>query len=288
MGNCPMQAKKAQNVVSATPARYRMLGWVRRRSQCSKSAIWFRFDAKEFSQYTGLSIRAVRYALNQLRDDPDRYGFHWRTVFNRARGLKGSWEVLFAASERLKWDREPLFRDREGKDRHIRKGLNWGIIKPNLPQKPRSECNPYKGRDTSYLSREYTPRRGRDRGEISPEGRKRLWAKAAAMARRLKNEHWDNCKVEWEFHSTRKFCFWAIFEGFEENQIREAYGHALTRFHATATDIKKIFNPSSTAKRARKFLVEHDGSRRERIPKFYAFREKLRKMLAETFIPLEC
>jgi len=314
---------KSSTSCGHAPAIYRILGWLSRRAEKNPQCFWFRFDAAEFSEVSGVSIRQVRNVMNQLRANPEKFGFHWRTAFNRSRGARGSWEVLFGPAERLRWDREPLFRDRTGRSRHIRKGQREKTVMsaheplktsrvstkkgqcPSCgPQKPggsapfqadvrsgtkrRSECNPYR-EGLSESQQRHTPRASRDCGEVSPEGKKRLWRKAAAMSRRLSYHHWDSCRVQWKFTPARAFAYGAILAGHEEDEIRRCYQSALDECHGIAVDMGKYFNISSTIKRGRKRLARDGRSRDARLTEFYKTRaivaEQVRKSFAEANAP---
>lgn len=297
-----MQEEKSQYRGPAARTDYRILGWCRRRIRMNPGQVWFRFNAAEFHDSTGVSLRSIRYALNRLRAQEGPLEF--RTLFDRSIGKRGAWVVLYADPSRLKFDREPLHRDRAGKPRHVRRQLSVpkDEIPPTFSRKDESHgfvsrsgsrsgsrstmdqggevsATPIEGRDTSYLSRVETPPRTGRGGVFALE------RFAAAMARRLEREHWDNCKVDWEFVAVRDFCLRWCREGFEEEEIRRAYDRHLHQMHMMATDLglnegnpRKRFRPTSTVKRASATLarIAKQTTRGERVRRFYRNRNALR------------
>ncbi len=271
---------QANYTATSTPVRQRLAGWCRRRANRSRRAIWVRIDAAEFVEWTGVSLRSVRYALARLREDGGE--FAWRTVFDRTIGRKGAWTVLCALRSRLQYDREPLHRDREGRTRHLRESLRGKAIIP--PVSPGSECNPYYRRDTSYLSREETRPQGAGNRVVAPvgDGKQRLLRFASGVARRLEREHWDTCRVRWQFAPARALCFDAARDGWTESEIRRIYGIALLRAHSIAVDCRKwSFNLASTLTEARAIIARDQRTRRERVIEFYrAQRDRHQKVIA--------
>lgn len=82
------------------------------------------FDGKEFAEFTGASIRMVRYAVRNLRDNDETFRF--RTVFNHDAGAKGSWRLLVALAKHAD---EPIPTDGDGRDRHARQELRKSGLK---------------------------------------------------------------------------------------------------------------------------------------------------------------
>ena len=274
-----MQEEKSQYLGPRASTDRRILGWCRRRIRLNKRQIWFRFDTGDFHETTGCSIRSIRYALKSLRDDEEG-PLKFRTVFDRSIGPKGAWSVLYASRERLRYDREPLHRDREDRPRHVRPRLRESEV----------SATPIYRRDTSYLSRVETPSKSRGSGVLSRSGEKRLRGAAGGIARRLEKHHWDNCKVDWEFVPLRGFVFRWLREGLDEAEISKAYDAALHWAHMMATDIglndgnhHHRFNVSSTIKRAGKALaqVAAKTDRDERIRKWYRDRNQMRAQIRE-------
>ena len=101
-----------------------------------------RVDLGEFCDFTGLSLRTARYALNRIRDDQGSHGLRFRTLWKHRPGRRGSWQVLASATDQLMFDGEPLFRSEDGRARHVRPSLRE---KPITPEK-RSREMPPRGR----------------------------------------------------------------------------------------------------------------------------------------------
>lgn len=214
-----------------SPSHDRLLGWLRRRIASARRRVWLEVDVVEFCQFCGLSERTGRYALEKLRSDEGN-GLRFRTVYNREHGKKGAWRVLVADERRLKYDCEPLHRDRRDLPRHLREKLTGGKIRasyvaptgrPDAGEgddtgdameavestgESGSPCNPIMGRISfgnsavkintagAESSDERQPWKHRWRRKtITPEGERRLRRKAAAIVRRLESLWWDNCKV---------------------------------------------------------------------------------------------
>jgi hypothetical protein len=212
----------------------RLAGWIRARLRSAPSRIWLEVNVVEFCEFVGLSERTGRYALERLRGEAEDRGLKFRTIFKREHGRKGAWRVLVSEDRRLDYDREPLFRDRAGKDRHLREKMTGDELRPEKhplridAERPGgdregdhsgeaveavgagsgagSPCNPYRGGFLSETQQQnkhpaacgessVEARRWRPGGDLSAKGRSRLRAKAGAMTRRLGDLWWDNTKV---------------------------------------------------------------------------------------------
>lgn len=216
-----------------SPSHERLAGWIRARLRSAPSKIWLEVDVVEFVQFVGLSERTGRYALERLRSEAEDRGLKFRTVFDREHGAKGAWRVLVSEERRLDYDREPLFRDRTGRSRHLRPkmtgeelraakqahrinagepgGIGQGDHSGEVVEaagarfEARSPCNSYKGGFPSETQQQnkhpasggssVEARRWRPGGDLSAVGRSRLRAKAGAITRRLGALWWDNVKV---------------------------------------------------------------------------------------------
>jgi hypothetical protein len=113
-----------------SPSHERLAGWIRARLRSAPSRIWLEVNVVEFCEFVGLSERTGRYALERLRGEAEDRGLKFRTVFKREHGRKGAWRVLVSEDRRLDYDREPLFRDRAGKDRHLREKMTGDELRP--------------------------------------------------------------------------------------------------------------------------------------------------------------
>lgn len=216
-----------------SPSHERLAGWIRARLRSAPSRIWLEVDVVEFVQFVGLSERTGRYALERLRSEAEDRGLKFRTVFDREHGAKGAWRVLVSEERRLDYDREPLFRDRGGRSRHLRDKMTGEELRPGKQahridagepeggwqgdhsgaaveaagarSEARSPCNSYKGgfpTETQQQNKHagnggssVEARRWRPGRDLSAVGRSRLRAKAGAMTRRLGALWWDNVKV---------------------------------------------------------------------------------------------
>lgn len=307
MGFRALQVENRKISRSNAPAIYRVLGFIARRARVNPSRFWFRFDAAEISDVLGISLRTVRTVKAKLEANPETYGYHWRTVFNHGHGSKGSWGIVYGPADRLKWDKEPLFNSVDGKPRHLRFNQRADTLSTptrkgpgaiGIPDSQRhgapadepgevqaggsgtraiasdsrtinkpegSECSPYK-REAMPLSRD-TPWRGC--GDVSAAGKRRLWAKAAAVGRRLEEFHWQFQRVDFSFLAARRLAFESILAGFLESEIRAAYERAIWEAAGYASDIGKQFNASSTIIRARRRLDADQRTRNERMNRFY-------------------
>ena len=135
-------------IPAAAPAHRRLLGWIRHRIRSAPSAIWIRVDLADFCEATGVSLRAARYALNQLRDDQERHRLKIRTVWRHRAGRRGHWQVIASGTDQLLFDQEPLFRSDNGKTRHVRPHLREKPIEAEkrphrIAQDGRSGIEPY-------------------------------------------------------------------------------------------------------------------------------------------------
>jgi len=269
-----MQEENTHYVAPPAPAKHRILGWCRRRIRKNPGQIWHRFNTGEFHEFTGIPIRTIRRGLRELREHSGAE-LTWRVLFDRSVGEKGAWVIIYASTSNLIHDCEPLFWDRKGLPRHVRAHQSGEVIAPPERRKkpvnnsdsesisePEEGATPIEKRDTSYLSRRYTlPLRGGS-VDISPAGRKRLEAKAYAIARRLAWKHWDNCKVEWEIHPIRAIVYEFMRSGWSEERITTVYDRILHECHMLATDIghnegkpaEVFFNPAPVLVRMRKSL----------------------------------
>ena len=83
---------------------------------------------------------------------------------------------------------------------------------------------------------------------------KKKRAKAHAIKRKLKDLHWDNCKVRFDEGVVFTFADWAVNSGFLEADIIAAYDRALHLNHGQATDCEKVWDTGSTVHDARQTL----------------------------------
>jgi len=244
-------------MTTSSRVRNRVAGWIKSRFTRQPAANWIVFDGHEFSEYTGVSIRSVRYAVRELRDHPESE-FTFRTVFDHDAGEKGAWKLLVALEERLR-NSEPMDTDRQGRRRHVRDELRGSECKPNI-------------REGSYATQH----------TLSPEGEKRLRLKAKCIARRLEFVHWDNCKVDHEFNVALGYVFGCLKDGWSEDQIATAYRIGVQRMHGTATDLGVRFGPGSAINRARRYLDASGGTPEGRMRDFYLERRKIGELVRES------
>jgi hypothetical protein len=105
--------------------------------------------------------------------------------------------------------------------------------------------------------------------------RSRLARKAFSLLSRLRECHYDNCKVRFASRTAYRYARRALQDGHHQTRIVGCYEAALFICHGFAVDraahIGKVvyFNPSSTVSKARKLLAKDGLSRTERIKKWY-------------------
>lgn len=226
-------------------------------------------DVVEFCEFCGLSERTGRYALERLRSEAEDRGLKFRTVFKREHGAKGAWRVLVSEERRLDYDREPLFRDRGGRSRHLRPKMteeelraenhghriavegrgdgggshHSGALVGSLEsrQEAGSPCNSYKGGFPSEIqqkTKHTVPGGSSDESRAGPrwepremtgKGRSRLRAKAGAITRRLSALWWDNCKVEEPVGDARSGLAGFVFRHLVEGRSEAAIRSAIDK-----------------------------------------------------------
>jgi len=109
-----------------------------------------------------------------------------------------------------------------------------------------TECNHYRGQPT--VGRDTTPPL-RNLKPSTPQIRL-----AHVIKRDLEVLHWDNCKVDYAPGMAFVFARDMIALSHDKSEIVGAYGIALSRYHAVATDCGQRFLASSTVSSARAIL----------------------------------
>ena len=167
--------------------------------------------------------------------------------------------------------------------------------------KNRTGCdNPYK--EDSYgiqQSERYGAERPialRRRTQIaarSLEGMQRIRRRAFALVEKLKDTHWDNCKVQFDPRGAFTLAYGALSDGHEAARIKACYEQALFRSHGHAVDkaasSAKIvfFNISSTILETRRLLEQDGFGREDRINAWYARRNTITAEIKAAFAALE-
>lgn len=290
------------------PSHRRLLGWVRYRFRKNATTIWHRLRFEDFHAVTGLSLRSFRNAIDRLREEQDDHGLKFRTVWRHGKGRTGSWVVLVSEAEQLLFDKEPLFRTEDGRNRHIRPQQRQGEIprptRQEAPQRLRNgriwpskasrgesrgkganvSATPYKG-STQQIADPNTAKAGSGREPpingppprppwvrkpISQQGRRRLRAKAGFVAETLEFEHWDACRIDFEREAVAGWVYAQLRTGHGEPKIRKAYRRGLKHAHSWAVDKESHkFTPASTLAEASRVLDRDRRTEAERVAVIY-------------------
>ena len=105
--------------------------------------------------------------------------------------------------------------------------------------------------------------------------RSRLVRKAFSLLSRLRECHYDNCKVRFASRTAYRYALRALQDGHDQTRIVGCYEDALFVCHGFVVDraghLGKVvyFNPSSTVSKARKLLAKDGLSRTERMRNWY-------------------
>lgn len=228
----------------------RLVGYLLTIWRLRVKVIWYRLDVVMLVEWMGVSRATVWRAIQYLREN----GYlEWRTVYSvDGHGVRGAWETLVALPERLMHDRQPLHRDRSGRERHVRLHLRGPDIVPAVV----SESHAIYG--SGVNSAEIT--RQRAVGVRAPIGlRACVWWIVRALERLHGSKPW---RVSFDLRSTVGWVTSWLMCGMDSGEIWSAYVVALDRQHATATDVwllggqrsKAMFNQSSTFGRASRRL----------------------------------
>ena len=213
-----------------------------------------KIDFASLADGFGCSIRHLR----RIKNDLEKLGHLRFRTMNRADG-RGQ-QVICALTSRLKFDKEPLLRSVDGRDRHVKTRID-GIPIQSLVVV--MAVNPNRSGDMSVLpilAEQITPRLGdipyrrefsnenqqggpppspgsgiqprKDRGTPTPK----QIGLAHVLKRQLEPMHWDNCKVEFSLAHAFGYCWRSLAAGFDQGSVLSAYDQALHRRHADATD----------------------------------------------------
>ncbi len=241
---------------------------------------------------SGYSLRTARRAINQVRASTAQARVVLRTV-----NMSGKWQVIASTPDRLQSlsRPEPFLCTKTGKKQVVKtskggsritqqqrriseQAAHWGneySIKGNIPDIHQAEKNP----DQLELGLEWAGRPHRKTKCHFPIGRTREALKsrrnkhgqapylslkqrklAFYLARRLRDYHWDNCKIAYEVPHAFVYAKWALARGCKRGQVLGAWRVAVEEMHASAVDLGEVdpgvWPPSSTYARAKKILVE--------------------------------
>jgi hypothetical protein len=184
----------------------RLRGYVMR--PLSDGARFVVIDLAAFCRATGLSYRTAQMALAELRTDP-------QFAFSRVR-IGRSFRVRISL-------RNPSYKGgfsltRKTENTKSRRG-SWH----------RPATKPMHAPQAAQISIHF-----RFAARTDPRRAARL---AAFLARNaLRNAHWDNCKVSWNFGYAYRYARRMIAAGFTTAAIATAYDRALHKRHQDATD----------------------------------------------------
>ena len=220
-------------------------------------AVWSWFCPVRLGRRLGMSERTVRRAKSYLQRESDYYGLVFVTLWTR-----GGWRIMVALEERLRFDRLPLLRTAGGTTRHVRPNLTGEefvlrVVDPDTH-------NTLKRNDSRKVHKRGDPapwgeKQHRDeRRRIDPAKREGYYH---ALARRLSQEHWDNCKVVYRHRAAVGYVRRVLAAGIRPAHCIAAYSAALHECHGMAVDKgisgrdpRALFHPGSTLARAYRSL----------------------------------
>ena len=126
--------------------------------------------------------------------------------------------------------------------------------------------------------------RGPEASARRKKAMQRLRRRAFALVPKLKESHWDNCKVHFNPRGALSLAHGAIHNGHDAERIVTCYEQALFKTHGHAVDQAAstgqlvFFNLSSTILETRRLLACDGLTREKRIRTWY---ERRRAMTAE-------
>ena len=135
-------------------------------------------------------------------------------------------------------------------------------------------------------------RDGRE-ADVRTNARSRLCRKAFSLLSRLRECHYDNCKVRFASRTAYRYALRALQDGHDQTRIVGSYEAALFVCHGFAVDraahIGKVvhFNLSSTVSKARKLLAKDGLSRPERVGKWYGSNPRRAEISPPPFLTIE-
>lgn len=184
----------------------------------------------------------------------------------------------------LKYDKEPLFQDRERRPRHLKERINEPRIQPVCrPVNSEQEVGATGIReeisrsDISRSKQAPLPGAGLEKGfhgKISEVGERKLRRCAAAIVHHQAKDLFPaGCRVTWSFNGLFGYVFTALKHGYSRKRILWALEKALWKLNSTADDLGQQFDISSTIFHARKFLQDGQTTG-QRVQQFYEDRRK--------------
>ena len=306
----------------AVPCGRRLLGWIE--NVARRSTTWGDVDLAAFCRATGYSREHTTRELSKIRRTRPDLVFETKQRRKRPRaGQPSTWGVIVCETKKLKYDRRSLFYDQTGKRLHNYTTLGFGGKKlvptctpfstsqappgssserHSPPVSPTKVCdNPYKTEDSFGIQQTdlYGARRvvaqlrdGNRRAERA-NARSRLSRKAFSLLSRLRECHYDNCKVTFGSRTAYRYAVQALLDGHDQSRIVGCYSDALFVCHGFAVDrgahIGKVvhFNPSSTVSKARKLLARDGLNRAERVRKWHGSNPRRTDNQPEPFLSPE-
>lgn len=120
----------------------------------------------------------------------------------------------------------------------------------------------------------------------------RLRRRAFALAAKLKESHWDNCKVRFNARGAFALAHGALRDGHDAEQLVACYAQALFKTHGHAVDQAAstghlvFFNLSSTLVETRRLLARDGLTREQRVRSWYERRHALDAEIRAAFAQL--
>lgn len=260
-------------------------------------------DLGAFCDKTGYTREHATRELSKIRRQ--RTDLVFETKQRRRRGReRATWGVIVCEARKLRYDRCSLFYAEDGRPLHnyttlapegekLRPTpaaaaaggqLEKSAAAPKPDQPPAGVCdNPFKKEDYFVIQqtnsngarRPVAQSRDEEKPPPAATGRARLARKAFSLLRRLRNCHYDNCKVTFSSRAAYRYALGALADGHDQERIVRCYDEALLVCHAFAVDRSAsagkviFFNASSTISKARRLLAKDGLTRQQRVRKWY-------------------